>query len=105
MDEKQRKQLETAALEMVLAIRGAYVASQEGRVSMTYWDQIQNRCRSAAMQTESASEWVSAMQRSLRIPGLNSWGSQALLALTQVCDVLGIISLLASLAAFASPVS
>jgi len=86
MAKDQRRPIETAALEMVLEIRRAYVASVNGKVALNYWEQLQNRARASAMMTASASEWVSAMLRGLRVGSLNSSGSQALLELVRVCD-------------------
>jgi hypothetical protein len=86
LDDKQKKQLETCAVEMILAIRGAYLSEQSGRPAMNYWEQIQNRCRAAARQTTTASEWVSAVQRRMQIPALRSSDSSALIELVRFCD-------------------
>lgn len=86
IDEKQKKQLETLTVEMVLAFRSAYLANVGGRPPLGYWEQIQNRVRSAAMQTESASEWASTVQRRLNLGSLPSYASRALVELVRFCD-------------------
>lgn len=86
MAKEELRKIETAALEMMLEIRRAYIASVNGKVAMNYWEQLQNRARAAALTTAGASEWVSAVIRGLRIGSLNSSGSRALLDLVKVCD-------------------
>ena len=86
LDEKKKKQLETATVEMVLVLRSAYLSEQGGRPPMDYWSRIQNMIRASARQTSSASEWSSAMQRRLQIPGFHNSESRALLDLVRFCD-------------------
>jgi hypothetical protein len=59
---------------------------QGGRPPMTYWTQLQDRIRSAARQTASASEWASLMQRRLQIGSLSKEDSRALVELVRFCD-------------------
>ena len=86
LNESQKKRLETLSVEMILALRGAYLREQGGRPPMTYWTQIQDRIRSAARQTASASEWASLMQRRLQIGSLSKEDSRALVELVRFCD-------------------
>lgn len=86
LDEKQRRQLETLAVEMLLALRAAYLSAQDGRPPMNYWEQFQSRMRAAARQTATASEWVSQMQRRLQVASLRSSDARTLVDLVKFCD-------------------
>lgn len=82
----QRKQLETAIVEMLLEIRSDYLHEVGGRPAMDYWEQLQNRMRSAARTTQTASEWVTLVARRMRIPSLGKRACQALVELVRLCD-------------------
>lgn len=86
LSENEHKKLETLTVELLLVLRGAYLEEQAGRPPMDYWSRIQNMSRAAARQTSSASEWCSAMQRRLQIPGFRNSGSKALIDLVRLCD-------------------
>lgn len=86
LDDKQRKSLETKTVEMLLTLRGSYLAEQSGRPPLNYWTKIQDRMRSSARQCSTASEWVTLMLRKLQVPALHKDGSQVLLELVRFCD-------------------
>lgn len=86
LDDKQKKTLETLTVEMLIALRNAYLREQGGRPPMTYWTQLQDRARSAARQSTSASEWSSLMQRRLQIGSLDKDSSRSLIELVRFCD-------------------
>lgn len=86
LDENQKKQLETLAVEMVLELRSEYLASVNGRPSMSYWEQLQNRMRSAARSTTTASEWVTQVMRRMQIASLRKSASRSLVELVRFCD-------------------
>lgn len=71
---------------MILTVRSAFLSACDGRPPMDYWTQLQSRCRAAARQTTTASEWVSAVQRRMQIQGFRSSDSLALVELVRFCD-------------------
>lgn len=86
LNDGQRKQLETLLVEMIIGFRAQFLRNHKGRPPLNYWEQIQNRVRSAARTTTTVSEWASAMQRGLQIEALDSWASRALVDLVAFCD-------------------
>jgi len=86
LDQKQKGQLETLLVEMILSFRTAFLRAQKGRPPLDYWDRMQARIRVAAQTTQNASEWASAVQRKLQLEGLDSLASHSLVDLAAWCD-------------------
>ena len=79
-----REKIESALVEMILGLRSDYLRA--GANPMDHWTQLESRCRAAAMQCETISEWCSAVQRRLQIPSLSKGSSASLIALNSVCE-------------------
>lgn len=80
MDEKQKERLRTATIEVLLAIRAAYLASPKGN-ALKNWEVLQTRMRAATRTCASPEEWVTSICRSLHLPPLNSSACSALIDL------------------------
>lgn len=83
---QQRNPLESRIVEVIVAMRDAYLREQGGRPPMDYWTRIEQRVRRSAAAAANMGEWVSSLQRSLQIPGLASSASSEVLELIQYCD-------------------
>jgi hypothetical protein len=73
VDELERERLRTLTVECVIELRTMYLRTP-GCSVLKHWDQITDRLRSAARQSESPEEWLTAMLRGLQIssPEANS---------------------------------
>lgn len=82
MENQERKQkLESLLTDMILCLRSDFLKA--GANPMDHWTQLESRCRAAAMQCETMSEWCSAVQRRLRISSL---GKDSLRSLVSLCE-------------------
>lgn len=88
LDEKQKEQLRTLTVEMLLELRRAYLATP-GCNPLKHWDQLQNRMLSAARRSASPDEWATLMQRGLQLPALSKSGCRALIDLGGTVRELG----------------
>lgn len=66
MDESRKQVLRAATVEVVLALRAAYLVADPKR-ALKHWTQIEERMRFAAKTSTSPEEWVTAMKRGLQI--------------------------------------
>lgn len=78
--------LESHLVEYILAVRSEYLRTVNGRPPPSYWQTIQARVQSAAMQCDTASEWAASVQRGMRVPGLDNKHSKVLVELVHFCD-------------------
>ena len=84
MDPKQ--QIETVLVEVVVALRDAFLRACSGRPPLSYWDQISNRLLSAARTSATAGEWATSVQRGLRVGAPRAADSLLISRLVALCD-------------------
>ena len=87
LDKPTRKVLRDLTVEMLLEMRGAYLAT--GVSALKHWDQLQDRLRSSARTCATVAEWSTQMSRSLRLAAPSARYSDALLALENAVDDVG----------------
>jgi hypothetical protein len=84
--EDPKRQLENLLVEFVVMTRDAFVRSVKGKVPMSYWDQIQNRIRSAARTNATASEFVTSVSRKMKLGAPSSSDCLVVTRFVQFCD-------------------
>ena len=86
-DPALRRRLENLTVEVLVAVRDAYVRAQDGRPPMDYWTRLETRVARATMSSRTASEWLTRLQSSLQIESLvSSTCSGLVLEMISFCD-------------------
>jgi hypothetical protein len=80
IDAKARERLVTLTVEVLLALRAAYLRTGQAN-ALKHWDILQNRARAAARTTASPEEWATKLQRDLQIASLSSSASSVVVEL------------------------
>ena len=88
MDEARKQALRAATVEVVLALRAAYLAADRKR-ALKHWTQIEERMRFSAKTSATPEEWVTAMKRGLQIGTTSSSLSSATVRLADEVATLG----------------
>lgn len=81
LDEGKLEALRSRTVSVLLGMRRQYLA--DGGSPLKHWEQIHARMRMAARTSASVAEWVTALQRSLKIQTPNSELSTSIL---ELCD-------------------
>ena len=77
IDEKKKEELRTRTVEVLLAVRAAYLGTPQAN-SLKHWDLLQERMRAAARTTASPEEWSTKLCRDLQLPALSKEPSRVL---------------------------
>src|ERR1700734_1217422 len=77
LDEKDKERLRTLTVEVMIELRSLYLRTYGSTVTLSHWEQLQNRMRSATRTTTGPEEWVTDLCRSLRLPAQGRLGSSA----------------------------
>lgn len=75
--ESEKEKLRSAAVEMLLEMRAAYLRTAGAKV-LTHWDILQSRMRSAARTSSNVEEWATDMARALRLDAPSASYSEVL---------------------------
>lgn len=76
MEKDEQERLRTLTVEVMLALRAAYLGSP-GANALKHWDLLRTRLLSAVRTSQTPEEWVTSMCRRLQLPTLNSSASSA----------------------------
>lgn len=77
MIESEKEELRSAAVEMLLEMRAAYLRTASANV-LKHWDILQSRMRSAARTSSNVEEWATDMARAMRLDAPSANYSEAL---------------------------
>jgi hypothetical protein len=80
-DEEQLEDLRNKTIEVLLEFRRMYLAEYRGSVALKHWEHLETRCLSAARRSENPDEWATLMMKGLRLQGVSSSASRALVDL------------------------
>ena len=89
LSEEQLERLRTMTVEVLLTLRGMYLAEYGGSVAMKHWEHLQTRSQSAARRAANPDEWATLMLKGLRLQSLSSSASRALVDLGSTVKELG----------------
>lgn len=89
LDEEQLEGLRTKTVEVILALRGMYLAEYGGSVALKHWEHLQTRSLSAARRAANPDEWSTLMLKGLRLQSLSKACSRALVELGASVKELG----------------
>lgn len=67
LDEGTKEKLRTLTMEVVLALRRAYLMKFGSAVSKQHWDTMQARFRASTRTAEGPEEWLTLMRQGLRL--------------------------------------
>ena len=81
-----KQQLEDALIESIVMFRDQMLRACSGRPPMNYWEQISNRLKSSSRQSATAAEWITSVQRGLRIQSPSSSDCSVIQRLVSLCD-------------------
>ena len=81
LPEQDKERLRTRTVEVVLALRAAYLAEHGGSVALEHWNHLQTRMKSASKRASGPEDWASDICRRLRIPSLSVSSSRCLVDL------------------------
>jgi hypothetical protein len=88
-NQNPKQQLEDVLIESIVMFRDQMLRACSGRPPMNYWEQIANRLKSSARQCATAAEWITTVQRGLRIQSPSSSDCSVIQNLVSLCDVNG----------------
>lgn len=71
LEEKQAEKLRTQTVEVLLAVRAAYLAGPSPN-TLKHWEILGNRAKAAARTTATPEQWITALCRGMQIQTLNS---------------------------------
>lgn len=77
LSEVEKERLRSAAVEMLLEMRAAYIRTSGANV-LKHWDILQSRMRSASRTSGNVEEWATDMARAMRLGSPSASYSEAL---------------------------
>ena len=86
LSKEQRDLLETRIIDLILAVRSAYMHECKGRSALDYWTRIENRMQAAARRAKSASHWCTLFLQGMQLTNVDNSGSSAMTELIAFCD-------------------
>jgi len=81
LTDEQLEELRTKTVEVLLALRASYLREYGASVALKHWEQLETRMLSSTRRAGNPDEWVTLMQRGLRLQSTSKALSLALIDL------------------------